>query len=97
MLLSVKTKNNLLKIKPEGLEFHLKNIIINGSKRGCSGFVKNLENNKIVYINTEKSCYNPLADKNLYRLAESLTDYRGKTNNFATDIDLAKEVIKMLS
>lgn len=96
MLLSIKLKNQIKKVKPEGLEYHIKNIIINGRKVGCSGFVKNLENGKIVYVNTEMSCFGPLAGKSLYRTAISLKDYTGGRNHFATNDELAEKVVEML-
>ena len=48
MLLSTKLKNQINK-KQEGLEISLKNININGIKVGCSDFIRNPENNIIVY------------------------------------------------
>ena len=53
MLLKVKLKNLVLKasegknIEPE---FYLENILINGVKKGCSGFIKNKNNGSIVYV-----------------------------------------------
>lgn len=98
MLLSRKLKNQIEKIKPTNLslEYHLKNTNINGMKQGCFGFIKNLSNDKIVYVNTEKSCYAPLFDKNLYRTAESLKDYTGGYNRFAIDSELPKEIIELI-
>lgn len=96
MLLSTKLRNQIKKIQPEGLEFHLKNIKVNGQNRGCSGFIKNVSNGNIVYVNTEKSCYSPLADKNLYRTAKDLKDYTGGRNRWATDDRIAIEIVNLL-
>lgn len=49
------------------LTHNLHNIIINGKRVGCSGHIQNVLNNKCVYVSTEKSCYQPLSDKNLVR------------------------------
>ena len=71
MLLSTKLRNQIKKELErkgksyENYEIILKNTLINGSKRGCYGFVKKNTSNVVVYVNTEKSVYAPLADKNL--------------------------------
>lgn len=70
MLLATKLKNRiLLAAKPEDLplKIELKNIIVNGVKRGCSGFVTNMQTGSCVYIDTEKLVYGPLSDKCMYR------------------------------
>ena len=69
MLLATKLKNRiLLAAKPEDLplKIELKNIIVNGVKRGCSGFVTNMQTGSCVYIDTEKLVYGPLSDKCMY-------------------------------
>lgn len=57
------------------LTHNLHNITINGKRVGCSGHIQNVLNNKCVYVSTEKSCYQPLSDKNLVRYAASMKDY----------------------
>lgn len=57
------------------LTHNLHNIIINGKRVGCSGHIQNVLNNKCVYVSTEKSCYQPLSDKNLVCYAASMKDY----------------------
>lgn len=37
------------------LTHNLHNIIINGKRVGCSGHIRNVLNNKCVYVSTEKS------------------------------------------
>ena len=56
------------------LTHNLHNIIINGKRVGCSGHIQNVLNNKCVYVSTEKSCYQPLSDKNMVRYAASITE-----------------------
>ncbi len=34
----------------QGMEYHLHTINVNGDKRGCSGFIRNPNNNAIVYV-----------------------------------------------
>ena len=94
-LLATKIKNRILKEGNYVVE--LKNIIINGRKVGCSGFISNPKNNTVVYINTEKSVFAPLADKNLIRYAVNNKDYKGLHNNFVTDERLIGEIIAMLN
>lgn len=97
MILATKLRNELKRIKPEGLEFHIKNISHDGyNKLGCSGFIKNNDNGKIVYVNTENTGYEPIKDKNLYREAKSLKDYTGGRNFFAENKDLAKSIMSLL-
>lgn len=87
LILSVKLKNVLNKRAEElgmKLEFKLKNVVINGEKRGCSGFVKNLANDSIVYVNTEEPCLSTL--HYMYRYADSFTDYSGYRNRWADSL-----------
>ena len=99
MILSVKLKNELKKIcDGMSLEFKLKNISVNGQKRGCSGFIKNNENGKILYINTESSCYSPLSKKTMFRYANDFNDFSGKGgyNQWANNENLFLELKKAL-
>ena len=78
------------------LTHNLHNIIINGKRVGCSG------HNKCVYVSTEKSCYQPLSDKNLVRYAASMKDYSSVSlgakgrNQFVTNDELVGKIIDML-
>lgn len=97
VILKTALKNAVVRTNPaNNYEFHLNNISINGDKRGCSGFIKNSTNNKIVYVNTET---NPLCkNKLLIRYAKSLTDYTGEQNHFANSKDeLTEMIIAMLA
>lgn len=76
LILSQKLKN-----KFSGNEsFYLKNIIINGDKRGCSGFI--MLGDETVYVNTEVLC-----GGYLYRKAKDNKDYRGGFNHYAKCLD----------
>lgn len=58
-----------------------KNIIVNGEKRGCSGFIQ--RDTAIVYVNTE-----PCGSLGyMYRTAKHLKDYSGGVNHWAKDLD----------
>lgn len=69
-------------------DIYVKNININGQKRGCSGFIKNTETGKICYITTEPF-FNGKGGSGLYdnpnmaimmRMAKDLKDYTGGLN-----------------
>lgn len=96
MILMTKLKNAINKQGGEmPLQFTLKNITINGEKRGCSGFVRNLANNTVVYINTEELHYSNL--KYMYRYADHEKDFTGYHNRWANSLEeLAKATINLL-
>lgn len=95
VLLSQAVKNKFKNIEIP-LEFNLKNISINGDKRGCSGFITNKENNNIVYLTTEPLTFGPLLGKIMYRTAKSLKDYTGGCNHWTTEENLVACVKSML-
>lgn len=75
-----------------GLPFkcELKNIDINGQKHGCSGFIINLETNKICYITTEpfwdgrkgSGLWGDTRKAVMMRTAASTKDYTGGSNQW---------------
>ena len=103
MLLKTKLTNQLKTLAESWgveIEIHLKNITVNGEKRGCSGHIVNISTGSCVYINTEHSCYTPLAGKSMYRLARDAKDYssnslRNGFNRFIEDEYLAKAVFTL--
>lgn len=99
MILAVKLKNAIKKEAANNnmeLVFSLKNIIINGEKRGCSGFVRNVKNGSVIYVDTEKPVLSNL--HYMYRYAEDEHDYRGYRNRWAdTFEELVKDVCKCLT
>lgn len=95
VLLMTKLKNGLK--KKGDFQFDLSNININGAKRGCSGFVVNPKNGIVVYVNTEKSCYEPLSRKNLVRYVRNTKDYTGYINEYATDEEVVNKITSMLN
>lgn len=84
------------------LTHNLHNITINGKRVGCSGHIQNVLNDKCVYISTEKSCYQPLSDKNLVRYAADMKDFSSNglgtmgRNQFVTDDALVNKIVDML-
>ena len=75
MILATKLKNQF----PSTHIVALKNIAINGDKRGCSGFIA--RGGAIVYVNTEV-----LGGGYLYRTAAHMKDYSGGVNRYAKDL-----------
>ena len=86
LILSTKLKN-AINAHSNGMDltFTLKNINVNGSKRGCSGFIRNNANGSVVYVNTEEACYPSL--NFMYRYADNEKDYKGYRNRWATTLD----------
>ena len=75
LILATKLKNQFSSVH----QVHLKNISVNGDKRGCSGFIQ--RGDAIVYVNTEV-----LGGGYLYRTAAHLKDYTGGVNRYARDL-----------
>ena len=75
MILATKLKNQF----PSTHTVALKNITVNGDKRGCSGFIA--RGDAIVYVNTEV-----LGGGYLYRTAAHVKDYAGGVNRYARDL-----------
>lgn len=97
ILLSTRLKNLVKKEGGTDYEYDLQNIVLNGVKKGCSGFITNPNNHLCVYVNTEHSCYHPLASKFMYRSAKDTKDFTGGTNLWAdSEETLAKEIVRHL-
>lgn len=96
IILSTKLRNSINRYSPKGnYEFHLKNISVNGQKRGCSGFIVNKDNGLIIYVDTEPI---PWFQKPLmYRYAKSTSDWTGSVNRWTKDLDsLTREIVECL-
>lgn len=104
MLLAIKLKNQIKKElerkgkNSENYEIFLRNHSVNGKKAGCFGFIKDNESSVVVYVDTEKSVYAPLADKSLVRYAKNMKDYGGShsRNQWAVDEEVAEKIVEML-
>ena len=84
LILSTKLKN-AINSHANGMDltFTLKNISINGSKRGCSGFIRNNANGSVMYVNTETL----FVERFMYRYAYDELDYKGYHNRWAKTLD----------
>lgn len=78
LILATKLKNQFTPAHTTAL----KNIIVNGEKRGCSGFIL-APSGAIVYVNTEPCGRLGL----MYRTAENFRDHTGGVNCWAKDLD----------
>lgn len=98
VLLKQKLRNAVLRYGSE-FDFELKNILVNGQKRGCSGFITNLQNGVTVFVNTEKSVYQPLSNKVLVRYARDVKDFGGSHshNTYVNYADIAAYINTMLN
>lgn len=85
-ILMTKLKNAVRKHKPECAQwcFNIRNININGVKRGCSGFIHSHDDGTFVYVNTEPSC---IGQTMLVRNAQNEKDYRGFTNHHVKTLE----------
>lgn len=96
-LLMTKVKNAFKKVgnDPFQYQFYLKNININGDKRGCSGFIINRDTKSCVYVNTEPSVLSSMQPY-LYRYADDNSDYKGYRNRYASSLDeLVKNIVDL--
>lgn len=89
-ILMTKVKN-AIKRKRANVDFQLKNININGNKRGCSGFIINTDTKTTVYINTE-----PCMGNYMYRYADDVKDFTGYHNRWAHTFDELIDAIDAL-
>jgi len=82
---------------PDAELVNAKNIRVNGQLRGVSGFLK-YKDGRFVYFNTERSVYNPMSDKFLFRAARDEKDYSGGCNCLcnATLEDLLSAIYDLL-
>ena len=95
-ILAVKLRNEILKqISGDNISVSLRNISINGNKKGCSGFITNSENGTCVWLSTDNEyCRQPI----VYRYAKNISDYHGGINRWCdTAFDLAYAIKKMLT
>lgn len=84
--LAVKTKNMFERVNNMrqhlNLSYHLKNIVINGVKQGCIGFIRNEDTGVCVYITTEQSWHGFM-----YRYADNIRDFTGYHNRWTRSFD----------
>lgn len=97
VILKTKLKNAIDKRSPgNSYEYNIRNISINGDKRGCSGIIGNPKTGLYVYVTTEKNGCVWLKPY-MFRRAKNMNDYQGETNLWEEDFDsLVKNVVLLL-
>lgn len=93
-LLALKLKNDLLAINA-GLTVQLKNISVNGTKMGCSGFITDTKTGRVVYLSTDHN-HGTSYDHAYFRVARDTKDYRGGLNHFSGYTELAKAAVALV-
>lgn len=94
-LLSVKLRNQLRKIDP-ALEVELKNINVNGMKRGCTGYVTDPRTGRVIYVDTE-SLLPPIAGGAMWRAVAvkgRSTTPNGSRNYYSKEECLARDIVE---
>lgn len=86
-------KNRLKKTAPD-IEPHLRNVRINGTLHGCSGFLRDPATDRVVYLNTDLS--HGTNRQALYRTAEHLKDFTGGTNRFCGFDEVTERAVELL-
>lgn len=94
-ILATKLKNAFNKYEDKDkYSMSFKNVSVNGDKRGCYGFITNLENDVCVCINTEQTSMNLGM---FYRYCEQQGEHTGGINHFAHSLEeIVENTRKML-
>lgn len=87
-------KNRLKKVAPH-IEPHLSDVEINGHVHGCSGFLRNPETGKVVYISTDLN--HGTNRQAMYRTAEHLRDFTGGRNHFCDFGQITERAVELLN
>jgi hypothetical protein len=93
-LLATKLRNELLAINPD-LQVQIRNVDVNGTKMGCSGFVTDPATSRVVYLNTDHN-HGTNYDRAYFRVARDAKDYRGGLNHFSGYTELAEAAADLL-
>ena len=88
-LLATKTRNLIAAALP-GATLKLRNVAVNGNKRGCSGFVE--YEGRCLYVNTESLCSHGV----LYRTAKDSKDYCGGQNLYAKTASALEQGVRKI-
>lgn len=94
-LLALKLRNQILAINT-GLTVQLKNITVNSTKMGCSGFITDPRTGRVLYLNTDHN-HGTSYDHAYYRVAQDTKDYRGGMNQFSDYASLAEGAAALMS
>jgi hypothetical protein len=90
---AVKLKNQIKAIDPS-LVLSIKNISVNGSPQGCSGFISTPDGSKHVYVCADRN--HGTSSTAYYRTAQHVRDYTGGRNHDAEYHELAQLAVALL-
>ncbi|MET3172882.1 UNVERIFIED_ORG: hypothetical protein ABIB52_000710 [Arthrobacter sp. UYCu721] len=93
-LLALKLRSQILAVNA-GLTVQLKNVAVNGTKMGCSGFITDPGTGRVVYLNTDHN-HGTSYNHAYYRVAQDTGDYRGGINHFSDYASLAEGAAALL-
>ncbi|ROR75991.1 hypothetical protein SAMN06295974_3864 [Plantibacter flavus] len=88
-----KLKNAIVKIIPD-LEIELRNLRLNGSFEGCSGFVTSPVTGKVAYVSTDTHLSE--ASTAMYRTATISRDFTGGFNRFTGYAELPQPIVDLV-
>ena len=93
---AVKLRNALRRLNPD-LDVQLRNVRVNNSLQGCSGFVTDPATGHIVYVCADRN--HGTARTSYLRVARSVRDYTGGRNHSSTFVvdELAQAVVDLLA
>lgn len=86
-------KNRLKKIAPD-VEPHLRNVRIDGTAHGCSGFLRDPATDRVVYLSTDVN--HGTNRQALYRTATDLKDFTGGINRFCGFDEITERAVELL-
>lgn len=89
-------KRRLNAIAPsDSLEYSIRNIKVNASNHGCSGFIRNKLNGVVIYVTTDINCMG--TNTVMIRYARDFKDFTGCQNFFTTEEKFAVDAYSFLS
>ncbi|MBT1164603.1 hypothetical protein [Bifidobacterium felsineum] len=94
-MLAVRFRNHVRKIDPTIEFINLRNVLVNGAKRGCSGFLRNPANGRMVYVNTDVLLIER-GHEAYARTVKDEHDTSGGQNRWSTCDDLPQLAVNML-
>lgn len=95
-VLAVKLKNAISRACPNiPVDMAIRNVRINGSAVGATGFATNKENGNCVWVSTDNACCQHAF---VYRFAKNTSDHHGGINRWCDSLEeLAANIAAMLA
>ena len=93
-MLAVRFRNRVRAIDP-GIEFiDLRNVLVNGAKRGCCGYCRNPVNGRMVYVTTDVLAFDA-GHEAMARLCRDEHDVDG-VNHWTGELMLPELTVRLL-